>query len=126
MDAKNDEGVDAMRNNLTLTPGVLDPNPDPDGPPKPSPQPPTGKDKNYDNWLNKCTEVACKAYEKGSIGNWCCVRLTKWACRQVGKNFNCCDCVKQRCRQDADETNPLEWNRCEAQFLLCMSGKEKL
>ncbi|MDH4191232.1 MAG: hypothetical protein OEW21_13640, partial [Betaproteobacteria bacterium] len=88
--------------------------------------PPPSKESNYGKWVDKCVAQSCQAagYEKGSIGNWCCTKIEKWACSRAGTNFNCCDCVKQMCRNEYS-ANPEFWVRCDAQFLLCMGRVPK-
>ncbi|MFC3146215.1 DUF6531 domain-containing protein [Piscinibacterium candidicorallinum] len=85
---------------------------------------PDGRDKNYDKWVEKCVDKRCESQE-GSIGRWCCKKITTWACGRPGSNQPCCDCVEKACLIEADETNPLQINRCKAQLVLCLSGGPK-
>jgi len=95
-----------------------DPTPDGEGiGPSPQPKP----DRKLNDWIKKCAQANCTAFESGSVMNSCCVGIQEWACQRAGKNHNCCDCVKRRCQAEADETDPVAMNRCEAQFVLCLT-----
>ena len=108
---------------MGLAPPAICPNPDQcvNPPVDPPPPPP---DNAQSRRVERCVTEACKAtgYEPGTIGNWCCKKITKWACSKPGTNFNCCDCVRQICRQE----QPSElWPICEANFLLCNGTPKK-
>jgi len=95
----------------------------PDGP-GPSSSKPTKRDRGYKGWVDKCVDDLCDRINADTFTGWCqrqgCKWVTKWACKQVGRNFPCCDCVRHRCISSMDEKGMPEEVAdvyCKSQFL---------
>jgi RHS repeat-associated protein len=98
--------------------------PSDDGPKPGGADPPTrAKDKGYERWIEKCAEKQCDVEGWGKFRKWCCEKITISACKRVGANFNCCDCVKHACISDKRSQGLEEavaYAYCQSQLLLCM------